>query len=361
MAMSFYAAAVRPLLFCLSADRGHALAQAVLRWGRPWQAFGSLAGLEVNDPRLRTRFAGIEFRSPVGLAAGFDKNCDCLDALSWLGFGFITVGSIMPEPRYGNPFPRLVRYPDTKSLADSMGVPSKGIDYATARLAECRHHRVPIIANIGGFTAGAIAHNFHSVGPYVEAVEISLMCPNTTTREGFDELQLLADVLDRIAGHQTPAVVRVPNDTAQSPDRLAELVERCVAAGVAGLKVGGGRPIAESKLGTGQGTLHGRAIHATALANVERAARIARGRIPIKGNGGVFGGSDVLAMLRAGACCVDLYSAFVYEGWSIAGTINRQLVSALDSHAASSLDALASATSDSEVFRDIATSSGSCG
>ncbi len=287
-------------------------------------------GLEISDPRLHARFAGLELPGPVGLAAGFDKNCDLLEALSRLGFGFLTVGSIMPEPRFGNPFPRLVRYEQTESLADSMGVPSKGRAYAVERLRRFSRRKAPIIANIGGFTAEAIASGFFEVEPHVDAVEISLMCPNVLAPgEHFDELRLLQDVLRRIVGRSKPAIVRIPNDTTQSPDRMAELVERCIEAGVAGLKVGGGRRVAEPRLGTKQGTLHGGAIREAALANVELAARIARGRISIKGNGGLSTADDVLAMLRAGACCVDLYSAFIYAGWAVARNINRDLLQTL--------------------------------
>jgi dihydroorotate dehydrogenase len=203
-------------------------------------------------------------------------------------------------------------------------------DYCVEQLAHLRPHNVPLIANIGGFSAEEIADSFHAVAPHVDGVEISLMCPNLKPGESFNELALLRGVLARIAGHKTPAIVRVPNDTARAPNRLAELIERCVEAKVGGLKVGGGRPVAEPGLGSGQGTLHGRPIFETALANVARAAGIARGRIAIKGNGGVSSGADVQAMLRAGATCVDLYSAFIYQGWDIARRINRELVAGMD-------------------------------
>lgn len=328
--MSFYSAAVRPALFRLSPDRSHALAQAALRWAPPWRLLASLQGLQVDDPRLRTRFAGLDLPGPVGLAAGFDKNCDLLDALSCLGFGFLTLGSIMPAPRYGNPFPRLVRYPEDGSLADSMGVPSKGRAYAVERLRGVKRRRVPLIANIGGFSAEELAAGFFEVEPHVDAVEISLMCPNVLAPgEQFDELRLLDEVLARIQARSKPAIVRVPNDTTQSPERFAALIERCIAAGVAGIKVGGGRRVAEPRLGTGQGTLHGNAIREAALANVAFAARIARGRIQIKGNGGIATAADALAMLRAGACCIDLYSAFIYEGWAVARTLHEGLLQAL--------------------------------
>ena len=100
---------------------------------------------------------------------------------------------------------------------------------------------------------------------------------------------------------------------------------RCHLARAA-TKVGGGSRIREPRLGSGTGTLHGRAIFDNALANVERAAGFARGRIPIKGNGGVSSAADVLAMRRAGAVCVDLYSAFVYQGWTVARDINLGLL-----------------------------------
>jgi dihydroorotate dehydrogenase len=329
--MSLYRSVISPALFALSADRSHGLANAALRWPLPWRLLSAAAGLKVTDPRLTTRFAGVELPGPVGLAAGFDKNGDLLESLSCLGFGFICVGSIMPEPRDGNAFPRLVRYRDRESLADSMGVPSKGRAYAVERLRRRTVGPVPIFANVGGFSAETIAAGVLASMPHVDAVEISLMCPNVLQPgEVFDEIGMLRGILDRLVGHTASIVVRVPNDTTGLHDRFAELVELCVAAKVGGLKVGGGRRVAERGLGTGMGTLHGRAIFEAALQNVERAAGFARGRIPIKGNGGISTAADVLAMRRAGASCVDLYSAFVYHGWTIARDINRDLVASFE-------------------------------
>jgi dihydroorotate dehydrogenase len=328
--MTLYRNLLAPALFALSADRSHGLANAALRWPQPWRMLSAAQGLTVSDPCLQTRFAGVVLANPVGLAAGFDKNGDLLDALSCLGFGFVCVGSIMPEARYGNPFPRLARYRQTQSIADSMGVPSKGRAYAVGRLQQHVDGSVPVFANVGGFSSEAIAEGVRVVMPHVDAVEISLMCPNVLKPgEVFDEIGMLRGILDRIAGHTESVVVRVPNDTTQLYDRFAELVELCVEAKVGGLKVGGGRRLVEPALGTGMGTLHGRAIFDAALENVERAASFARGRIPIKGNGGVSSAADVLAMRQAGATCVDLYSAFVYQGWTVARDINRDLVAAI--------------------------------
>lgn len=327
--MSVYSSMVRPVLFGLSPDLTHTLGHLALRKGLPWQVLGAVARLEVDDPVLKTRFAGVDLPNPVGLAAGFDKDCERVAALSHLGFGFLTVGSIMPQPRPGHPYPRLVRYPETQSLADSMGLPSRGLPYCVEQLSRLGPRKVPVFANIGGFSATDIATSLFAVEPFVDAVEISLMCPNVL-RDGevFDDVGLLREIIALIKSRRKPAIVRVPNDTARS-SRLAELIDCCVEGGIDGIKVAGGRPVAEPRLGTRRGTLHGPAVFEDALANVARAASLARGRIPIKGNGGARSGADVLAMLRAGATCVDLYSAFIYQGWSVARRINLELASLL--------------------------------
>src|SRR3546814_14877244 len=118
--MSFYDAALKALLFRLPPDRAHDRAQAALRWGLPWRILARLAGLQPPGDQAAS-YAGVALASPVGLAAGFDKNCDLLDGLSQLGFGFLTVGSVMPAVRFGNPFPRLVRHPDQERSEERRG------------------------------------------------------------------------------------------------------------------------------------------------------------------------------------------------------------------------------------------------
>ena len=331
--MSIYENLVRPALFSLSPDLTNSMAHVALRTSLPWRMLSAAAGLEVDDPVLKTEFAGVELASPVGMAAGFDKDCELIGALSWLGFGFLTVGSIMPEPRPGHPYPRLVRYADTQSLSNSMGLPSQGLDACVERLKQLGRRKVPVFANIGGFSADAIAKSLFAVEPHVDVVELSLMCPNVT-RDRFDDVALLREIIKRTEGRRKPAIVRVPNDTARS-ERLADLIECCVEGGISGIKIGGGRPVVETQLGMKQGTLHGAAIFDAALENLTRAAAFARGRIPLKANGGIRSGSDVLTMLRAGATCVDLYSAFVYQGWSVARRINLELASLLRARPAS--------------------------
>src|SRR2546426_8482795 len=123
---------LRPALFRLPADRAHDLAHLALRLPLPFRLLGPSA--RAGDRRLATDLAGIPLANPVGLAPGFDKNGDLLPSLQHLGFGYIVIGSLTPEPRAGNPRPRLVRYPDRLSIANSMGLPNQGGDAAGRRL-----------------------------------------------------------------------------------------------------------------------------------------------------------------------------------------------------------------------------------
>src|SRR6266542_975524 len=147
--MSLYRSFLRPLLFRLSSDRAHELARLALGVPALWKVLGRSA--RFADARLETDLAGLRLANPVGLAPGFDKDAALLPGLSQLGFGYIVVGSITREPRYGNPFPRLVRYPERLSIANSMGLPNRGLAEAIRLLIAARRS-CPVIASVAGLS-----------------------------------------------------------------------------------------------------------------------------------------------------------------------------------------------------------------
>src|SRR5919197_5815253 len=112
--MGLYRALARPAFFSLSPEGAHHLAQGLLRMPLPWKAIGAVR----DDPRLQVNLAGIPLRNPVGLAAGFDKSCRVLPALSRLGFGYLVGGTVTRHPRRGNPKPRIVRRTRTRSIVN---------------------------------------------------------------------------------------------------------------------------------------------------------------------------------------------------------------------------------------------------
>src|SRR4051794_5639091 len=162
---SLYESVLRPLLFRLSADRSHELARASLRLPFVWDALGSTA--RVSDPRLATELAGLKLANPIGLAPGFDKNAEMLPSLRRLGFGYVVVGSVTPDPRVGNPFPRLVRNPRELSIANSMGMPNRGVSAVVRALrALPPDPTCPIMASVAGFSAEELLGAAEGVAPY---------------------------------------------------------------------------------------------------------------------------------------------------------------------------------------------------
>lgn len=321
---------VRPLLFRLAAERAHDLARLALRWPALWAVLGR--GTEVDDPRLETDLAGMRLRRPVGLAPGFDKSAELLDSLARLGFGYLVVGSITTQPRQGNPGPRLHRYPERLSLANCMGMPNLGLEAAVARLRVARKRACPIIAAVAGFSTEELLQAAAAVEPYADAVEIGLVCRHTPGTERMQELDVFASLARGLAvQRRKPVFVKLPpHHTAAERERTLAMVDLCLQYGLDGVSVSGTREVAEPRLSMGRGGLAGRDTYQDALRIVRDVGRRADGRLAIKASGGVFSGAHAAAMLEAGAAAVELYSAFIYRGWSVAGRISCELLAVLD-------------------------------
>ena len=340
--MSLYERVLRPLLFRLPADRAHDLAHLALRWPHPWWLLSRVA--PPAEPRLATTLGGLTLSTPIGLAPGFDKNADRLDSLATLGFGYLCVGSITTLPRQGNPRPRLHRYPEQQSLANCMGMPNDGLDAAVRRLRRPRRPGCPpVIASVAGFSAEELLHATAAIESVVDAVEIGLRCRHTPETSRMSELDVFTPLAEGL-----PAVTRKPIFVKLPPHHDAEeralalaMVDVCVRVGLAGVSVSGTREVEEPRLSQGRGGLAGRATHQDALRIVRDVAERAEGRLAIKAAGGVFTGRDGLAMLRAGAAAVEVYSAFIYRGWDAPRLIARELAQALDEEGIASLRDLA--------------------
>ena len=318
---------LRPLLFRLSADQAHALARFALGLPVIWQLLGAAARQSSADQRLATSLAGLCLANPVGLAPGFDKSGDLLPALSRLGFGYLVVGSITREPRWGNPFPRLVRYPERQAIANSMGLPNRGLAAAVDRLRRAPTAGCPVIASVAGFSADELLQSVREIEPHVAAVEIGLVCPNTTETERLEEQRIFSTLVDGLRGARKPVFVKLPpHHSLADRDHVLALLDECLAVGLAGVSVSGTRQIVEPRLGSGRGSLAGREVFPDTLRVVSDVAERSAGRLAIKASGGVFNGEDALRLLEAGATTVELYSAFIYHGWEVAGRINRELL-----------------------------------
>jgi dihydroorotate dehydrogenase len=323
--MDIYSSLVRPFLFRLSADQAHGLVRWALRFRPAWRLLGRNA--RSHYPRLATSIAGLQLDSPIGLAPGLDKDGRFISSLSQLGFGYLVVGSITKEPRKGNPFPRLVRYPETQAITNSMGLPSLGLEQAIKTLRHRPASGTKVIGSVAGFTMNELVECAERIEPHVDAVEIGLVCPNTTPEERIEELQIFTSLAKTLTDRiHKPLFIKVPPYfDGINRDRVMAMLDVCLRTGVDGLSLTGIGRMQEPKLGSGQGVLTGKPAFPDTLRITREVVERCRGRIAIRVSGGVFTGGDAAEVLRAGADAVEFYTAFVYRGWNTAGMIAREL------------------------------------
>ena len=327
------ASALMPLLARADPERAHRLAITALRLG--------LAGRDAqpDDPALHVRVLGLNFRNPVGLAAGFDKDAMALRGLRRVGFGFVEAGSVTPRPQHGNPRPRVFRLPEDGAVINRYGLNNRGIAAFTARLAALPRGDVPIGANVGINKDGADPERdlpalVAAVTPYADYVVINVSSPNTPGLRDLQGEARLASILAAIAAgapSRPPLLVKVAPDLPEGG--LEVIVETAVRHGVDGLIVSNttvARPDTLRSRWAGEaGGLSGRPLRDASTRLVAWAYRLAAGRLVLVGCGGVATGADVLEKIRAGASLVQLYTAFSLAGPGLVPRIKRELSAAL--------------------------------
>jgi len=331
VADTIYERLLRPLLFRLEPETAHRVGQFALRWEFPW----SLSSPCDDGGRLAIKVGDWNLKSPIGLAAGFDKNGTAVPGLQHLGFDYLTVGSILPEPSAGNPRPRLIRYPDSQSLANCYGLPSDGLDACVAkfrRLAS-RKLRTRLIANIHTESVADYTRCCAALAAYADGIELALRCPNRSDRLSvypIAELDVLMGTLRRQWPDKALFVKLPPYANDQEKQNRLELVERAIHFGLVGVTIPGNWTIQEPRLSRGQGSLSGRLTFANNLETVRAIAGVSKGRIVIKASGGVHSGADAFQLLMAGATMIDILTAFVFRGWNTAAKIKGELLAAMD-------------------------------
>ncbi|NXM85391.1 PYRD dehydrogenase, partial [Oenanthe oenanthe] len=359
-----YAAAVMPALRALPPEAAHGLALRAA-------ALGLLLPARPDGPALEVRVLGQRFRNPLGLAAGFDKQCEAVDGLYKMGFGFVEVGTVTPEPQEGNPKPRVFRLAEDEAVINRYGFNSHGHVVVERRLRARQETQIrltaagmPLGVNLGKNKSSADAAadyvaGVRTLGPLADYLVVNVSSPNTPglrDLQGKAELRdLLSKVLaerDLLPCERKPAVlVKIaPDLTAQDKQDIASVV---CELGVDGLIVsnttvsrpsslrsrqrgepGGlsGKPLRELSTQTiremytlTQGDAEqGLGAHASTACAILTPAMPA-GRVPIIGVGGVSSGQDALEKIRAGASLVQLYTALVYHGPPVVAAVKREL------------------------------------
>lgn len=339
MTMNLYSL-IRPLLFRLEPETAHHVTLNALR-------IGHLLGLSALFPKpaatqLR-RLMGIDFPSPVGLAAGLDKNGDCIAGLAMLGFGFIEIGTVTPRPQPGNPAPRMFRLPQAQAIINRMGFNNKGVDYLVERVKQAQYRGILGI-NIGkNFdTPLERANDDYLIGlrkvyPCAGYVTINISSPNTKQLRQLQQGSELGSLLSALKveqarlhtehGHYVPLVVKIAPDLNDDAIRqIAALLLAHAIDGVIATNTTIGREgVAGLSNSAETGGLSGAPLKPQATHVVAALASELGGKLPIIAAGGILTGGDALEKIEAGASLVQIYTGLIYRGPALAHEVLQAL------------------------------------
>ncbi len=319
----------------LDPELAHTLALKALKAG-----LATLPG-PVTSPRLVCTLAGLSLPNPVGLAAGFDKNAEAVAPLMRAGFGFIELGAATPRPQPGNPRPRLFRLPEDRAVINRFGFNNDGAEAIARRLAR-RPSGIPVGLNLGANKdspdrAADYARVLETCGPFIDFATVNVSSPNT---ERLRELQgraalsaLLAGVMAARAALPRPVPVFLKIAPDLDERELEEIAEVASEGGIDAIIATNTTLSREGLRSAGAqqpGGLSGAPLFERSTRVLARLSKLTAGRIPLIGVGGVSSAEEALAKIRAGASAVQLYTAMVFEGLSLAARIARDLDAALE-------------------------------
>ncbi|MCY7398257.1 MAG: quinone-dependent dihydroorotate dehydrogenase [Sphingomonas bacterium] len=330
---------LRPLIHALDAETAHRATIAALGLLPP-RAPPQFA------PSLASDVAGLAFPSPVGLAAGFDKDGEVPDAMLGLGFGFVEIGTITPRPQQGNPRPRLFRLVEDQAVINRLGFNNRGQALALDRLGR-RKRRGVVGVNIGAnkdsadriadYVAGVAA-----MAPVADYLAVNISSPNTpglrNLQAGGELVELLGAISTARAADGPPIFLKVAPDL--EPGDHQRIVRAAIDAKIDALIVANttvSRPPLVSRHGRESGGLSGAPLKPLALDALRLFRSASGGELPLIAVGGIASADDAWARIVAGASLVQLYSGLVYHGPGLARRIADGLAERLEERGMSSI------------------------
>jgi dihydroorotate dehydrogenase len=331
------------------------LSLPLLRWFDPEDAHRlAIHGLRLlppmrprpDDPKLAVRAFGLNFSNPLGMAAGFDKSAEAPDALLRLGFGFVEIGTVTPQPQTGNPRPRLFRLERDEAVVNRMGFNNDGADAVLRRLANRAH-----LAGIVGVNVGANKDSPDRVADYVRLIEtfapvasyftVNVSSPNTPGLRNLQQAAALDDLLAKVIDARervrqnagdSPVLLKIAPDL--TLNELDDVVHIARSRRVDGMIVGNttiarSLTLREQNRAKEQGGLSGRPLFRLSTRMVAETYVRAEGAFPLVGVGGIDSGGAALTKIRAGASLIQLYSSLIYKGLGLVDGIKSDLASTL--------------------------------
>ncbi len=346
---------IRSLLFMLPPEDAHYAAMNMLKAG---SSIGFIKdpirkNYSTDNQQLHKKLLGLDFKNPVGLAAGFDKNAKYLKELELLGFGFVEIGTVTPKAQPGNEKPRLFRLPQDKALINRMGFNNDGADAAKINIEKyliqssnqkSSNQKLIIGGNIG---KNKITENdaawkdyvycFNALYDVVDYFVVNVSSPNTPGLRALQEKDSLRKIFAELHNQnikynkQKPVLLKIAPDL--NKEQLDDVISLALEINLAGL-VATNTTISRENLITpkqtiekiGAGGLSGKPVRARATEVVQYIAQQTNKQIPLIASGGIFTAADAKEKLNAGADLVQVWTGFIYEGPKIAKNICEGLM-----------------------------------
>jgi dihydroorotate dehydrogenase len=335
---------LRSLLFLFPPESVHHFSMFVLNGiSASWPGRELLRkAFSIEDPSLQTNFAGLNFKNPVGLAAGFDKNAIYLQSLETLGFGFIEIGTITPLAQNGNPKPRLFRLKKDGALVNRMGFNNQGVDKVAGRLKKWKEKSkesgngpLRIGGNIGKNKTTPnenawqdYAVCFEKLFPWVDYFVVNVSSPNTPGLRELQEKESLRIILTKLQDLNRKQKVQKPLLLKIAPDltypQLDDVIELAEEIKLDGLVVSnttisreGLYSPADELERIGAGGLSGDPLKKKSTEFIQYICQKTKYRIPIIGSGGIRSKKDAQEKMQAGAGLIQIWTGFIYEGPSL--------------------------------------------
>lgn len=338
------------LLAQLPPEAAHAAALASLRFSH---RFSLSRQPKPPDGILRQTLWGLSFASPLGLAAGFDKQAAAVPALFHFGFGFVEIGGVTPRPQPGNPRPRLFRLRQDQAVINRFGLNSAGGAVIRRRLEAARQQALPgpVAINIAPNKQsddpnGEVAELVQALAPLVDIIVINPSSPNTPGLREFQFGDLLARLIAHVvkardaSGAKARIVIKLAPDLNETQiDQIVVAVEAQAIDGLVLTNSTIARPASlRSPHALEAGGLSGLPLRSLADGILEAFARRLEGRLPLIGVGGVFDAADVWRKIRLGASLVQVYTGFAIRGPVLVEEVHRDLPDLLREAGFSTLD-----------------------
>lgn len=345
----FYIYLVKPILFLMPPDKVHnqmiRMASFIGR-NSMLRGFTKLIFVSKRDKRLVQKYHGIEFRSPIGLSAGFDKNAEIVPAISVLGFGFGTVGSVTAQQCDGNPRPWFFRLPKTKSLIVNAGLANQGSSFIIKRIRKYTVRAIgvfPIVLSVAKTNSRDVVDDQSGVDDYVMSVkrakgeknikmiELNISCPNAFGGEQFttpSRLELLLTAIDEIR-LQKPVIIKMPVNLSWSDFKgLLDVIIKHNVAGVTIANLAKDRTKVDLKdelPDTVKGNMSGHPTRQLSNDLIRKTYLDYGDKLTIIGVGGIFTAEDAYDKIKLGASLIELITGMIFYGPQLVAEINDDL------------------------------------